>query len=105
MMQLIKAALINIFTLTMDQVTMCNIKGVTCSDESTENYHQLSLHFSIFQLIILVLLPSTVPFWFSLRSHQPHFKLISEKQKASVDPLYATCPATNVRQTKLEASS
>ncbi len=34
----IKAAIINIFILTMDQMTVCNVKGVAHSDELTENY-------------------------------------------------------------------
>lgn len=32
---LFKAALINIFTFPMDQMTMCNVRGVTHSEEST----------------------------------------------------------------------
>ncbi len=27
------------FILTMDQMTMCNVKGVAWSDKPTENYH------------------------------------------------------------------
>ncbi len=33
-----KAALMTNFILTMDQITTYNVKGVTCSDKSTENY-------------------------------------------------------------------
>lgn len=32
-----KAVLINIFTITMDQVAMCNMKELARSDEPTEN--------------------------------------------------------------------
>lgn len=35
-----KAALINMFALTMDQMTTCNVKGVTHTDKTTETYHQ-----------------------------------------------------------------
>ncbi len=35
-----KAALINIFfILTLDQMTVCNVKGVVCIGECTETYH------------------------------------------------------------------
>ncbi len=34
----LKAALINIFILTMDQITLCNVKSVAHNVEPTENY-------------------------------------------------------------------
>ncbi len=37
--QLLKAAIINIYTLITDQITLCIVEGVTRSDEPTENYH------------------------------------------------------------------
>ena len=49
-----KASQFNIFILTMDLMTMCNVKVVSYSEKPTENYHspavQLGskLHFSIF---------------------------------------------------------
>lgn len=36
---LFKAALINIFILTMDEITMSKVKGDVCCDELTENHH------------------------------------------------------------------
>ncbi len=36
---LVKAALINIFRLTIYQMTMCDVKGVFCSNKTTEIYH------------------------------------------------------------------
>ncbi len=42
-MEIFKAAL-NEYYMTMEQVTLCNVKKVTHSDEPTENYH-LVLHF------------------------------------------------------------
>lgn len=43
----IKAAIINIVIFTMDQITVCNVKGVTLIDE-TQNYH-LTLQFPSYQ--------------------------------------------------------
>ncbi len=42
----LKAAIINIFLLTMDQMTTCNVKGVSHSDEPTENYHPAAVPLS-----------------------------------------------------------
>lgn len=36
---LLKAAIFNIFTVTMDQITIRNVKGVTRGDEPRENYY------------------------------------------------------------------
>lgn len=44
LMEIFKAALINIFILTMEQITLCNGKRVTHNDEPKENYY-LALHF------------------------------------------------------------
>ncbi len=43
-LKVIKAALINIFTLTKDKMSMCNVKGVSHRDKPTENFHP-TLHF------------------------------------------------------------
>lgn len=62
---LLKAALTNIIISTMDQMTLCNEKGVTPCDKATDNYHPVPLrsaeHFSIFQFIVFVLGPEV--FW------------------------------------------
>lgn len=56
----VKAAL-NMYILTAGEMTICNVKGVTCSDKVTENYHPIIIalssmeHSSVFQLILLVL--------------------------------------------------
>ncbi len=76
-----KAALINIFILTLDEMTMCNVKGLVCSGQPTENYHHLSLQ-SPSPLQSFLVSFSTL-FWFAL---------------------HATNPAPNCRQTKLATS-
>lgn len=38
---ILKAALINLFILIMDYMTMRNVEVVICCDKPTENYHQL----------------------------------------------------------------
>lgn len=43
-LKVIKAALINIFTLRKDQMIMCNVKGVVSRDKLIENFHP-TLHF------------------------------------------------------------
>lgn len=35
---LIKAALINVYVLTIDQMCMCSVKGLACKDKSTESW-------------------------------------------------------------------
>ena len=66
---LVKAVIIIIFISTMDHFY---VKGVALSDEHAKNYHQIPFscteHFSGFQLIVLVKLPATSLFWFSLSS-------------------------------------
>ncbi len=52
-----KAALINIFILTVSEITMCNVKRIPHSDKPTPTPLISTEHFSIFQLIVLVLLP------------------------------------------------
>ncbi len=44
MILMFKAALIDIFILTMDQMTRCTVKEVTDSDNLSKNYH-LALQF------------------------------------------------------------
>lgn len=34
-----KVAITNIFVITMDHITLCNVTELICSDEPTENYH------------------------------------------------------------------
>ena len=68
----ISKSIVNIFILTIEQMTMCNVKGVASIDVPTENYHPTAVplssmeRFSIFQLIVLVLLSATLAFWFTL---------------------------------------
>ena len=56
----ISKSIVNIFILTIEQMTMCNVKGVASIDVPTENYHPTAVplssaeHFSIFQLIVFV---------------------------------------------------
>ncbi len=59
----------------MDQMTMCNVRGVAYSDEPTENYHPilqfpstLQSFIASFKLIVLVfwLATLTLLFWFTL---------------------------------------
>ncbi len=38
---LLKAAVINTFMWTMSQMIQFNVKGITCRDKHTENYHQV----------------------------------------------------------------
>lgn len=57
--------------MIMDQMSICNVKGVTHSYEPSRNYHQTvaplsSEHFSVFQLIILVFRRVILWVWFSL---------------------------------------
>ncbi len=44
---LLKAALINIFTLTTDKIPMYNVQGVAHSEQPTENYRNSTEHFSV----------------------------------------------------------
>ncbi len=57
---LLKTALIDIFILTINQMTLGNVKRVTRSDSA------VPLSFHVFQLIVLVFQPATLMFWFSL---------------------------------------
>ncbi len=43
----LKVALINISVLTIDQMIMCNVKRLTCSDNPMENYHPSLQFFSV----------------------------------------------------------
>lgn len=60
----VKAALINIFISTLDQLTVGKVKGVTILTNPQRIVsalpHSSVVHFSIFQLIVLVLRPTTV---------------------------------------------
>lgn len=53
------AALINIFILTMDQITVCNVKGVLSVSNPSGNCSSTE-HVSVFQLIVVVLRPATL---------------------------------------------
>lgn len=44
--------IINIFILIMDQMTMCNVKGVTHSDKPTDNQH-LTLQLPLVQNVLV----------------------------------------------------
>ena len=64
-------ALIEIFILTVEQMVICNVKGVAHSDKPTENYHQVSMLDIKFELLLahcFGLLKSTVLLWLSLTS-------------------------------------
>lgn len=43
----VKAAIINIFILTIDLMTVCNVRGAACNDEPTEDYHPPAVPLSI----------------------------------------------------------
>ncbi len=58
---ILKAAIINIFILVVDQMTICNVKVVNDSDEPTENYYP-TLKFPSAVRSILLSLSSL--FWF-----------------------------------------
>ncbi len=50
---ILKAIIFNILMITMDQITMCNVEGATCSDKPTDNYYSI-LQFSstVFQCLL-----------------------------------------------------
>lgn len=55
------------FILAMDQMATCKVKGMSHSDESTENYHPtLQLPSALQSVIVLVLGFVTILFRFSL---------------------------------------
>ncbi len=79
--------------------SVCNVKGVTCSDEATQNYLQLCSStgcLCILQLIVLELLFSSV--W-TLRP-SCNRQLFSAK-KTLIHLLYTTCPGSKSRRTKV----
>lgn len=43
----VKAALINMLILAMDQMTVCQVKGVARSDDNTTNNYHSTLHLVI----------------------------------------------------------
>lgn len=47
----LKAAVINIFIITMDQMTICIMKDASFSDKPTENYHLTLLSRALEQLL------------------------------------------------------
>ncbi len=107
-----KAALINIFVLTIDQMTLCNVKGVPGSDEPTENYHP-TLQFPSALRSILASFSSL--FWFSgpqlcySGSLSPLSSILFPVAAGVLFSkgaliLYATCPARDSRQAKLVTS-
>lgn len=100
MLQRCQAAIINILTLTKDLVTTCNVKGVAGMTKPRGNYPP-TLQFlpALWSVLIafnsvLLLWPATLMFNVSV-SHQA--AVFGKKN------LYATCPASNGRQTKLVA--
>lgn len=52
----LKAAMIKMFMLITDHV---HVKRVTCIDEPTEKDHLTAKHCSVFQLVVLVVQPTT----------------------------------------------
>ena len=61
----------NIFILTIDQISMCNVQVATCSDKPKEYSTSAVLLSSMkrvtrFQLIVLALQPATLLFQFTV---------------------------------------
>lgn len=52
MYKYLKLHLISMAKLSMDPVTICDVKRVPCSDDPTDNYHPV---FEFFQINVLVL--------------------------------------------------
>lgn len=44
---LFKAVIVTIFILTMDQVSVCDVKETDCSDKPTENYRLLQCYLKL----------------------------------------------------------
>lgn len=80
------AALINVFVLKMDQMTMCDVKEVAHSNNPAEKYQDFVVflistgHFSIFQLILSVF-QSAIALVHSHRSRQCCFFRVRERQE------------------------
>ncbi len=106
-MVVVKAALSNIFVCTTGEINICNVRGVTCGDKPTESYHQ-TLQFPSALQSILALSSSLLVCFFTVLvhshcSHQPCFQpqqtaVFSEK--ALINPLSTTRPASNNRQSQ-----
>ena len=87
----------------MGQMTMCYIKEVTSSDEHPVIYHPTTVLlssprlFNFSQLIVLVLQPTALLFWFpftTLIKCVSRWQLFSTKN-ALINPLCTTCQALN----------
>ncbi len=89
---------------TMDQMTMCNVKGIAHSDGPAENYHRTLQFpsapcFSDFQLNVLVLQPLFFFFFTVLvqpnHSHKHSFLAQAAfRQKSSCKPVVHHLPST-----------
>lgn len=88
----LKAALINVFILTMNQITRCDVNGVAQSADPAENDHFINIinisaafmeHFSIFELFVLTFSSATLLFFCEnvLINRHIHY-LTSTKQQA-----------------------
>lgn len=65
-----KAALINIYIVTMDQITECNIKGIACTDNTTDiTWPRNAIWFGFMARILTVLIQSyrCNPFFTSMK--------------------------------------
>lgn len=81
-----KAALINMFVLTINEITIFNEEGVTGSDEPTENYHPNAVTLNYTELFHYLL-----TYCFG--------QLFSKK--ALINLFYTSCPAPYGRNIKL----
>ena len=71
-----KAAKVNVFISTIDQITLDNVKVITCRYKSTDNYLStlqspaaLQRILAPAKLIVLVLWPIALLYWISLTTH------------------------------------
>lgn len=98
----------------MDQITLRHVKGVSSGENPTENFHPTTVLLSpteplnVFSLHVLVLQPATLMCVFALHSissciqHSRPIIIFFFCKNTIINLLYATCPAPNSRQTKLE---
>lgn len=92
----LKGAPFSIFILAMDQMTACNVKGITHTEKPTENYHQTLQFLSALQS---VLASFSSLFWCYRPTavFQQHRAAVYSEE-AVVNPLRFACSAPN-RQT------
>lgn len=96
----VKAAIIHTVTLTLDQMTTCNVRRVICSDTPTRSYHPAPLQLpsvpqSVFRLIVRVLRFAILMLRFDLTvlNSVVWRKLFKDKKRGKKDSLHATCQA------------